>query len=116
MWCHNCDKNNHNTADCRAIAKAKQLKMAILRPKLLPERSHLRFFSKKSIRQKKLNIKFKFQNSKIETLRSNEINLTTTSDEDEEYFPFFSSLHRIKSNKLAKTAHPTSELVVSLKN
>jgi hypothetical protein len=21
MWCHYCDKNNHNTADCRAIAK-----------------------------------------------------------------------------------------------
>jgi hypothetical protein len=26
MWCHYCDKNNHNTADCRAIAKAKQRK------------------------------------------------------------------------------------------
>jgi hypothetical protein len=23
QWCHFCDKNNHNTADCRAIAKAK---------------------------------------------------------------------------------------------
>jgi hypothetical protein len=23
MWCHYCDKNNHNTADCRAIAKFK---------------------------------------------------------------------------------------------
>jgi hypothetical protein len=23
MWCHCCDKNNHNTADCRAIAKFK---------------------------------------------------------------------------------------------
>jgi hypothetical protein len=21
MWCHYCDKNNHNTADCKAIAK-----------------------------------------------------------------------------------------------
>jgi hypothetical protein len=21
MWCHYCDKNNHNTADCRVIAK-----------------------------------------------------------------------------------------------
>jgi hypothetical protein len=26
MWCHYCDKNNHNTADCRAIAKLKQQK------------------------------------------------------------------------------------------
>jgi hypothetical protein len=24
MWCHYCDKNNHNTADCRAIAKVNQ--------------------------------------------------------------------------------------------
>jgi hypothetical protein len=26
MWCHYCDKNSHNTADCRAIAKFKQQK------------------------------------------------------------------------------------------
>jgi hypothetical protein len=26
MLCHYCDKNNHNTADCRAIAKLKQQK------------------------------------------------------------------------------------------
>jgi hypothetical protein len=26
MCCHYCDKNNHNTADCRAIAKFKQQK------------------------------------------------------------------------------------------
>jgi hypothetical protein len=26
MWCHYCDKNNHNTADCRAIEKFKQQK------------------------------------------------------------------------------------------
>jgi hypothetical protein len=26
MWCHYCDKDNHNTADCRAIAKFKQHK------------------------------------------------------------------------------------------
>jgi hypothetical protein len=24
IWCHYCDKNNHNTANCRAIAKFKQ--------------------------------------------------------------------------------------------
>jgi hypothetical protein len=24
MWCHYCVKNNHNTADCRAIAKYDQ--------------------------------------------------------------------------------------------
>jgi hypothetical protein len=26
MWCHYCDKNNHNMADFRAIAKFKQQK------------------------------------------------------------------------------------------
>jgi hypothetical protein len=26
MWCQYCNKNNHNTADCRAIAKFKQEK------------------------------------------------------------------------------------------
>jgi hypothetical protein len=26
MWCHYCYKNNHNTADFRAIAKFKQQK------------------------------------------------------------------------------------------
>jgi hypothetical protein len=26
MWCHYCDKSNHNTAECRAIAKFKQQK------------------------------------------------------------------------------------------
>jgi hypothetical protein len=26
MWYHYCDKNSHNTADCRAIAKFKQQK------------------------------------------------------------------------------------------
>jgi hypothetical protein len=28
MWCHYCDKNNHNTADCKAIAKFKPKKKA----------------------------------------------------------------------------------------
>jgi hypothetical protein len=51
MWCHYCDKNNHNTADCRAISKFKQFKKArfedlerILWPSL--------FFSKKLIQLK----------------------------------------------------------------
>jgi hypothetical protein len=31
MWCHYCDKkNNHNTADCRAIAKFKKQKIVRL--------------------------------------------------------------------------------------
>jgi hypothetical protein len=49
MWCHYCDKNNHNTADCREIAKFKQQKknMAFLKPQLNPERSLWPSFLKK---------------------------------------------------------------------
>ena len=51
-WCHYCDKNNHNTADCQAIAKDKQQKRLILKLKLLPERSLWLFFSKKIVESK----------------------------------------------------------------
>jgi hypothetical protein len=49
MWCHYCDKNNHNTADCREINKFKQQKRLALKPKLNPKRSlwPSLFFSKK---------------------------------------------------------------------
>jgi hypothetical protein len=41
MWCHYCDKNNHNTADCRAIANSNSRKITrlTLKPKLNLERS-----------------------------------------------------------------------------
>jgi hypothetical protein len=39
MWCHYCDKNNHNTADCRVIFEFKQQKKDFFKPKLDPERS-----------------------------------------------------------------------------
>jgi hypothetical protein len=39
MWCHYCDKNNHNTADCRAIAKFKQQKKACFEAKARPGKS-----------------------------------------------------------------------------
>jgi hypothetical protein len=41
MWCRYCDKNNHNTADCREIAKFKQQKKTriALKPKLDLEKS-----------------------------------------------------------------------------
>jgi hypothetical protein len=36
QWCHFCDKNSHNMADCRAIAKAKQQKKAPYEAKAVP--------------------------------------------------------------------------------
>jgi hypothetical protein len=43
MWCHYCDKNNHNTADCRAIAKLKQQKKACFEAKAGPRKKSLSF-------------------------------------------------------------------------
>jgi hypothetical protein len=49
MWCHYCDKNNHNTADCRAISKFKQHKKnkACFEARAGPGKKSLAFFSKK---------------------------------------------------------------------
>jgi hypothetical protein len=43
MWCHYCDKNNHITADCRAIAKFKQQKKACFEAKAGPGKQSLAF-------------------------------------------------------------------------
>ena len=116
MWCHFCEKNNHNTADCRAIAKAKQRKNGHSETKPVPGKKSMAFlFEEINLLKKQLNTKIpNSKKRKVESLLSTEINLTTSSDEDENYFPFFSRLTRIKSSKRSKTSHPTSELVVSL--
>jgi hypothetical protein len=43
MWCHYCDKNNHNTTDCRATAKFKQQKKARFEDKVGPRKKSLAF-------------------------------------------------------------------------
>jgi hypothetical protein len=43
MRCHYCDKNNHNTADCRAIAKFKQQKKTHFEAKAEPGKKSLAF-------------------------------------------------------------------------
>jgi hypothetical protein len=43
MWCQFCDKNNHNTADFRAIAKFKQQKKAWFEAKTEPGKKSLAF-------------------------------------------------------------------------
>jgi hypothetical protein len=50
MWCHYCDKNNHNTADCRAIAKFKQQQnnMACFEAKAGPVKKSLAFLFEES--------------------------------------------------------------------
>jgi hypothetical protein len=81
MWCHYYDKNNHNTADCRVIAKANHHKNGHSETKAVPGNQ----FVKEQLKTKIPNSKKR----KTESLLSAEINLTTTSDEDAEYFPFF---------------------------
>jgi hypothetical protein len=44
MWCHYCDKNNHNTADFRAVAKFKQQKNADFEAKAGPGKTSLALF------------------------------------------------------------------------
>jgi hypothetical protein len=43
MRCQYCDKNNHNTADCRAISKFKQQKKARFEAKAGPRKKSLAF-------------------------------------------------------------------------
>jgi hypothetical protein len=43
MWCHYCDKKNHNTSDCRAIAKFKQQKKSCFEAKAGPRKKSLAF-------------------------------------------------------------------------
>jgi hypothetical protein len=42
MWCRYCDNNNHNTADCRGIAKAKQRQNGHFEAKSVPENGKLK--------------------------------------------------------------------------
>jgi hypothetical protein len=94
MWCHYCDKNNHNTTDCRAIAKFKQQKKAHFEAKAGPGKKSLAFhdlFEKINALKRQLKpektASSKKRTRKAESILSTEINLTTSSDEDksEEY-------------------------------
>jgi hypothetical protein len=77
MWCHYCDKNNHNTADCRAIAKFKQQKKACFEAKAGPAKKSLAFFFqeinalKRQLKPKKTASSKK---RKAESILSTEIN------------------------------------------
>ena len=89
MWCHYCDKNNHNIANCTEITKAKQQKKAHSEVKSVPGKKALAFLFeeinalKKQLKPAKEVIPRKW---KAESLLSTEINLTNSGDEVEEYF------------------------------
>jgi hypothetical protein len=113
MWCHYCDKNNHNhkhnTADCRAIAKFKQQKKARFEAKAGPGKKSLAFlviFKEINALKRRLNpektASSKKRTRKTESILSTEIDVTTSIDEGEEYL--FTSLKTF-SSKLAKSSH-----------
>jgi hypothetical protein len=119
MWCHYCDKNNHNMADCRAIIKFKQQKRLTLKPKAEPGKKSLAFLFEEinaPKRQLKPEKTASSKKRKAESILCTEINLTTSSDEDtsEEYLFTSSKPFRSSKTKLAKSSYPTTELVVSL--
>jgi hypothetical protein len=89
MWCHYCDKANHNTANCKAIMRAKQHKKAKSESKAVTGKKTLSFLFEEINALKKQLKPAKGANTKqrkAEFLLSTEINLTNSSDEDEEYF------------------------------
>jgi hypothetical protein len=119
MWCHYCDKNNRNTADCRAIAKFKQQKKACFEAKSGPGKKSLAFlFEEINALKRQLQLKpektASSKRRKAESILFTEINLTTSSDEGEEYLFTSSKPFRSSKIKLAKSPHPTTYLVVSL--
>jgi hypothetical protein len=108
IWCHYCDKNNHNTADCRAITKFKQHK----NNKGPGKKSLVFFFEEINAlkRQLKPEKTASSKKRKAESILSTEIDLTTSSDEGENKEYLFTSSKPFNSSKtkLAKSSHPTS--------
>jgi hypothetical protein len=116
MWYHYCNKNNHNTADCRAIAKFKQQKKnkACFEAKAGTGKNSLAFLFeeinalKRYLKSEKISTSKKRKAESLLFL-STEVNLITTSDEvtSEEYFFTFSKPISTSKTKLAKSSHPT---------
>jgi hypothetical protein len=80
-------QNDHNTADCIAIAKFKQQKKAHFEAKAGPENKSLAFFFKEiNSLKRELNPEKTASNKKrnTESILYTEINLTTSSDEGDQ--------------------------------
>jgi hypothetical protein len=114
IWCHYCDKNKHNMADCRAIAKFKQQKnnKVPFEAKAVPGKKSLAFlFEEINLLKRQLKpektASSKKRTRKAESILSTEIKLTTSSDEGENKEYLFTSCKPFTSSK-------TTELVLSL--
>jgi hypothetical protein len=115
MWCHYCDKNNHNMADCRAIAKFKQQKKARFEAKSGPGKNSLAFLFEEINALKRQLKPEKTESSKkgkAESILSTEINITTSSDEGEEYLFTSSKPFRSSKTKIAKIISSNNHSVI----
>jgi hypothetical protein len=95
MYYHYCDKNIHNTADCRSIAKFKQQKKGCFEAKSGPGKKSLAFLFEEIYKLKWRSKPEKTASDKkrnSELLLFTEINLANSSDEGDkqEYFQTFS--------------------------
>jgi hypothetical protein len=114
IWCHYCDKNNHNTADCRAIAKFKQQEKSCFEAKAGPGKKSLAFLFEE-INALKGNWSLKrlqaVRRGRVNpsSLLSTEIHLTISIDDNtyNEYLFTSSKPFSSSETKLAKSSHPT---------
>jgi hypothetical protein len=90
MWCHFCDKNNHNTAcsEDKTGPRKKSLALIFLFEEINGLKRHLMPEETASSKKKK-----------TESILSTEINLTTSSDEDENKEYLFTSSKPFSSSK-----------------
>jgi hypothetical protein len=108
IWCHYCDKNNHNTADCREIAKFKQQKTSCFEAKAGPGKKSLAFLFEEINalkRQLKPEKTASSKKRKGKSILSTEINC---SDEGEDTMYLFTSSKPFSSSKtnLVKLSYP----------
>jgi hypothetical protein len=109
MRCHYCNKNNHNTADCRAIAKFKQQKKnkARFEAKAGPGKKSLDFIFEENNalkRQLKPEKTVSSKKSMAESNLSTEINLTIINDEGETKKYFFIGIDEGESEEYLFTS------------
>jgi hypothetical protein len=105
-------------AEQSPILNSRKRTMLALKLNLDPERSLWSCFLKKLIHLKAVaaekTASSKKRTRKTESILSTEINLTTSSDEGEEYLFTSSKPFSFSKTKLTKSSHPITELVVIL--
>jgi hypothetical protein len=115
MFCHYCDKNKHNTADCRAIFKFKQQKKYCFEAKDGPGKMSLAFpFEEINALNRQLKhekiASSKKRKERAESILSTEIDVINSSNEVviKKYLFTSSKSFSSRKSKLSKSYHPTN--------